>query len=186
MLNDVWNSLVNEVEATKRCYDELEAAMMALNNHLNDGILALLDQVDKLEDKFHTIHNCFEDVWVTMNNQQHKMYNMDQMISFYSGSVVQLEGKKAEEVKDRFDILEQHIAGQDDQIKILLRCLVAAEEGCCHCWESTLKVISCCCFDVIVTLTADVQETKDKMEAGGLEYEDEEVEAFSCSLIARN
>ena len=29
MLNDVWNGLVNKVEATKRQYDELEAGMMS-------------------------------------------------------------------------------------------------------------------------------------------------------------
>ena len=103
MLNDVWNSLVNEVEATKKCYNNLEASMVTMSNCLNDGILALPNRVDKLEDKFHTIHNCFEGVQVTLNNQQHKMYNMDQQISFYSSSIVQLEGKKAEEVKGRFD-----------------------------------------------------------------------------------
>ena len=91
-----------------------------------------------------------------------------------------------EEVKSQFEILEQHITGQDDQIKVLLHLLAAAEEGCCHCWESTPGVISCCCFDTITKLTEDVQETKDELETGGLEYEDEEVEAFHCSLIVRN
>ena len=74
---------------------------------------------------------------------------MDSRISFYSGSIVQLEGKKVEEVKARFDVLEQRIAGQDDQIKVLLHCLAAAEEGRCCCRESTPKVISCCCFNSI-------------------------------------
>ena len=83
-------------------------------------------------------------------------------------------------------MLEQHIAGQDDQIKVLLHHLATAEEGHCHCWESTPKVISCRCFDMITKLTEHVQETKVKLEAGGLEYEDEEVEAFCCSLIVRN
>ena len=32
MLNDVWNSLVYDVKATKKCYDELEAAMMMTND----------------------------------------------------------------------------------------------------------------------------------------------------------
>ena len=41
MLNDVWTSLVNKVDATKRRYKELEAAMMTMNDHLNDGISAL-------------------------------------------------------------------------------------------------------------------------------------------------
>ena len=50
MLNNVWNSLVNEVEATKRHYDKLEAAMTTMNNRLNDGITALDMRVDKLED----------------------------------------------------------------------------------------------------------------------------------------
>ena len=45
--------------------------------------------------------------------------------------------------------LGQRVAGQDDQIKVLLHRLAAAEEGCCRCWESTPKVISCCCFDLV-------------------------------------
>ena len=76
--------------------------------------------------------------------------------------------------------------GQDDQIKVLLHHLVAAEEGCCCCGQGSSKVISCCCFDVITKLTGDVQETKVELETGGLEYEDEEVEAFHHSLILRN
>ena len=99
--------------------------------------------------KFRTIHNCFEDIQVTLNNQQCKMYNMDQQISFDSSSVVQLDGKKAEEVKDRFDMLEQCIGSRDDQIKILLHHLAAVEEGCCCCCKSTPKVISCHCFDMM-------------------------------------
>ena len=47
-------------------------------------------------------------------------------------------------------------------------------------------MISGCCFDMIMKLTEDVQETKDEMETRGLEYEDEEVETFCCSLITRN
>ena len=148
MLNDVWTSLVNEVDATKRCYKESEAAMMTTNNCLNNGISTLDTRVDKWEDKFCTLHN-MEDVWATINKQQHLMYNMDKRISYYSSAVVQLEGKKVEEVKNRFNALEQHIAGQDNQIKILLHCLATAKEGCCRCQESTPKVISCCCFDLI-------------------------------------
>ena len=47
-------------------------------------------------------------------------------------------------------------------------------------------MISCCCFDLIMKLTEDVQETKVEPETGGLEYEDKEVEAFHRSLILRN
>ena len=166
MLNDIWNSLVTEVEAAKSCFSELEATTMVVNNCLNDSIAVLVGRVDKLEDKFCTIHNCFEDVWTTLNNQQHKMYNMDQRISFYSRSIVQLEGKKVEEIEDKFDVLEQCIAGQDNQIKILLHLLVAVEEGHCCCQESAPKVISCCCFGMITKLTENAQETKDKLEAG--------------------
>ena len=90
-----------------------------------------------------------------------------------------------EEVKDHIDMLEQRIAGQDDQIKVFLHHLVAAEEGRCHCWESTPKVISCHCFNLITKLTEDVQETKVEPETGGLEYEDKEVETFCRSLILR-
>ena len=184
MLNDVWTSLVNEVDATKRCYKESEAAMMTTNNCLNNGISTLDTRVDKWEDKFCTLHN-MEDVWATINKQQHLMYNMDKRISFYSTSIVQLEGK-VKEVEDCFDVLEQCIAGQDNQIKVLLHCLATAEEGHCHCCEGTPKVISCSCFNMITKLTEDIQETKDKPEAGGMEYEDKEVEALHHSLVIRN
>ena len=90
-----------------------------------------------------------DNVRTTVNKQQRQIFNMDSRISFYSGSIVQLEGKEAEEVKARFDALEQHVAGQDDQIKVLLHRLAVAEEGCCRCRESTPKVISCCCFDLV-------------------------------------
>ena len=156
MLNDVWTSLVNEVDATKRCYEELEAAMMMTNDHLNSGVSALDTRVDQWEDKFCVLCNLVEDVWTTVNKQQCKMYYMDQRISFYSGSIVQLEGRKVEEVKDHFDVLEQRITGQDDQIRVLLHHPVAAKEGCCHYWEGTPKVISCHCFNMTMKLIGDV------------------------------
>ena len=149
MLDDIWSNLVNEVEAAKKCYEELEAAMTITNDRLNDGISALDMRLDRLEDRFQTIRNVQDDVHTTINKQQRQIYDMDSRISFYSGSIVQLEGKKAEEVQARFDALEQRIAGQDDQIKVLLHCLAATEEGHCRCWESTPKVISCCCFNLI-------------------------------------
>ena len=62
MLNDIWNSLVNDVEATKKRYEELEAAMMTTNDHLNDGISALDIRVDKCEDQHCTLCNMMEDV----------------------------------------------------------------------------------------------------------------------------
>ena len=151
MLNDIWSNLVNEVEAAKKRYEELETTMTTTNNHLNDGISALNMRLDRLEDKFRTIRNVQEDICVTVNKQQRQIYDMDSRISFYSGSIVQLEGKKAEEVKACFNALEQHVNGQDDQIKVLLHCLAAAEEGRCRCRESTPKVISCCHFDLIRT-----------------------------------
>ena len=149
MLNDIWSSLLNEVKATKKCYEVLEAAMTTTNDRLNNGITALNTRFDRLEGSFQTICNVQEDVHVTINKQQHQIFDMDSQISFYSGSIVQLEGKKAEEVKAHFNALEQHVTGQDNQIKVLLHHLAAAEEGRCHCWESTPKVISCRCFDLI-------------------------------------
>ena len=62
MLNNVWTSLVNEVEAAKKCYKELEAAMMMTNDCLNDGISTLDARLDWLEDKFWTIRNMQEDI----------------------------------------------------------------------------------------------------------------------------
>ena len=149
MLNDIWSNVVNEVEASKKRYEELETAMMMTNDHLNNGISALDARLDHLEDRFRVIRNVQDDVRTTVNKQQRMIYDMDKRISFYSRSIVQLEGKKAEEVQARFDALEQRIAGQDDQIKILLHRLAAAEEGRCRCRESTPKVISCRCFDLI-------------------------------------
>ena len=78
-------------------HEELEAAMTMMNNCLNNGISALDARVDKCEDKHRTLCNVMEDVRATINKQQHLMYDMDQRISFYSGAIVQLEGKKAEE-----------------------------------------------------------------------------------------
>ena len=133
MLNDIWNGLVNNVEATKKRYEELEAAMMMMNDCLNDGISALDTRVDKCEDKHRTLHDVMGDVRATVDKQQRLMYDMDKRISYYSSAVMQLEGKKAEEVKNHFNALEQHLAGQDNQIKILLHCLAVAEEGRCCC-----------------------------------------------------
>ena len=149
MLNDIWSNLVNEVESAKKRHKELEGAMTITNDRLNNGILALDVRLDRLEDRLQTIRNVQDDVRTTVNKQQRQIFDMDSRISFHSGSIVQLEGKKAEEVQARFDALEQHITGQDDQIKVLLHRLVAAEEGRCHCRESTPKVISCRCFDSI-------------------------------------
>ena len=149
MLNDIWSNLVNEVESAKKCHKELEGAMMIMNDRLNDGISALDARLDQLEDRFQTICNVQDDVCATVNKQQRQIFDMDSQISFYGGSIVQLEGKKAEEVKAHFDALEQRIAGQDDQIKVLLHCLATAEGGRCRCRESTPKVISCRCFDLI-------------------------------------
>ena len=149
MLNNIWSNLVNEVEAAKKRYKELEGAMTITNDRLNDGISALDVRLDRLEDRFRVIRNVQDDIRTTVNKQQCQIFNMDSRISFYSGSIVQLEGKKTEEVQARFDSLEQHIAGQDDQIKVLLHRLATAEEGGCRCRESTPKVISCHCFDLI-------------------------------------
>ena len=149
MLNNIWSNLVNEVEAAKKCHEELEGAMMIMNDRLNDGISALDARLDRLEDRFRVIRNVQDDVHTTVDKQQRQIFDMDSRISFHSRSIVQLEGKKAEEVQARFDALEQCIAGQDDQIKVLLHRLAAAEEGRCRCQESTPKMISCRCFNLI-------------------------------------
>ena len=84
MLNDIWNGLVNDIEGTKKWCDDPKGGMVEANTCLNDRILALIDRVDKLEGKFHTIHNFYEDLCVKFNNQQHTIYDMDKRISFYS------------------------------------------------------------------------------------------------------
>ena len=93
MLNNVWTSLVNEVEATKKRYEELEAAMTTTNDCLNNEISTSDARVDKCKDKHHTLHNVMEDVWATINKQQCLMYDMDKRISFYSSAVVNLTWK---------------------------------------------------------------------------------------------
>ena len=186
MLNDIWNGLVNDVENTKRCFDELEAASMATNEHLNDGLSAVLKSVDKLEIKGRSLQAMYNDMQILVNAQEHRIWDLDNKVNFYSQSLVKLEGEKAEWVKDCINSLEQRITGQDDQIKVLLHCLVAAEEGCCRCGDGSSKMISCRCFNMIAKLTRGVQETEVKRETEGLEYEDKEVEAFRRSLILRN
>ena len=52
MLNNIWSNLVNEVEAAKKRYKELEATMTIMNDCLNDGISALDTRLDQLEDRF--------------------------------------------------------------------------------------------------------------------------------------
>ena len=164
MLNSVWNSLVNEVEATKK--------------HWWFG-----ERVHKFERKYCAIEDYYN-VLVDKPHAQVLMVNgMDKHISFCSQSIVKLENEKAQAVDRQFDNLEQHIAGQDNQIKVLQAHLTIAERGCCRCREDTPKVISCCCSLIPWKLTEDAQEPKVAMETGGLEYEDEEVEAFHCSLI---
>ena len=146
MLNDVWSDLVNEVEAIKKHCDDLEGSMVQANNCLNNGISSLIKRVDKLETKYHAIEDCYDALVIKSCEQASMIYNMDKHISFYSQSIVKLENEKVQTVDHRFDNLEQHITGQDDQIKILQVCLAIAKRGCCHCKEDTPKVISCCCF----------------------------------------
>ena len=186
MLNDIWNSLVNDIKNTKRCFNELEAASTVTNEHLNDGLLAVLKSVDKLETKGRSLQAMYDNMWILVNVQECRIWELDNKVNFYSQSLVKLEGEKAEWVRDCIGSLEQCIAGQDGQTKVLLHCLVAAEEGCCRCGQGSSKVISCRCFDVITKLTGGGQETKVELETRGLEYEDEEVEAFCRSLILRN
>ena len=148
-MNDIWNGLVNDIEGTKRCFDESEAASLPTNERLNDGLLAMLKSVDKLETKGHSLQAMYNNMRILVNTQERRIRDLDNKINFYSQSLVKLEGKKAEWVKDCTDSLEQCVRGQDDQIKVLLHCLVAAEEGCCRCGQGSSKVISCCCFDLI-------------------------------------
>ena len=186
MLNNIWNGLVNNIEGTKRHFDELETASMMTNEHLNNGLSAVTKSVDKLETKGHSLRAMYEDMQTLVNAQECKIRDLDNKVNFYSQLLVKLEGEKAEWVKAHINSLEQHITGQDDQIMILLHHLDAVEEGCCHYGQNTSKVISCHCFNSITKLTVDAQETKEEVETRGLEYEEEEVEAFHHSLISRN
>ena len=122
---------------------------MATNEHLNDGLSAVLKSVDKLEIKGRSLQAMYDDMRTLVNAQERRIWDLDNKVNFHSQSLVKLEGEKAKWVKDRINSLEQHIAGQDDQIKVLIHHLATAEEGCCHCQENTPKVISCRCFDLI-------------------------------------
>ena len=168
----------------------MEAASMATNERLNDGLLAMLKSMDKLEVKGHSLQAMYDDMWILMNVlvnvQEHRIQDLDNKVNFYSQSLVKLEGEKAEQVKDHINSLEQHMAGQDNQIKISLHHLVATKEGRCRCGQGFSNVISCHCFDMIAKLTEDVQETRVELETGDLEYDDEEVEALRHSLFDRD
>ena len=150
-MNDIWNGLVNDIKNTKRRFDELEAASTATNERLNDRLSAVLKSVNKLEVKGRSLQAMYDNMRTLVNAQERRIRDLDNKVNFYSQSLVKLEGEKAEQVRDRIDSLEQRLAGQDDQIKVLLHHLAAAEEGRCRCRESTPKVISCRCFDVIQT-----------------------------------
>ena len=114
MLNNIWSGLVNEVETSKRRYDELEAATVTTNDCLNDALNALDTRINKWETKYHSLSNLYDNIYTITNAQQRKIHDMDQRISYYSCKVVALEGQKAEAVQSRFDSLEQRLAGQDD------------------------------------------------------------------------
>ena len=121
---------------------------MATNERLNDGLSAVLKSVDKLEIKGRSLQAMYDDMQTLVNAQECRIWDLDNKVNFYSQSLVKLEGKKAEWVKDHIDSLQQRIAGQDNQIKVLLHRLATAKEGRCRCWEDTPKVISCRCFDL--------------------------------------
>ena len=73
MLNDIWNGLVNDIENTKRRFDELEAASMTTNEHLNDGLSAVLKSVDKLEIKGHSLQAMYDDMQTLVNTQERRI-----------------------------------------------------------------------------------------------------------------
>ena len=107
MLNDIWNGLVNDVENTKKCFDELEAASMATNKHLNDGLSAVLKSVDKQEIKGCSLQAMYNNIWILVNTQECRIRDLDNKVNFYSQLLVKLEGEKAKRVKDCIDSLEQ-------------------------------------------------------------------------------
>ena len=96
MLNDIWNGLLNDIENTKRCFDELEAASMATNERLNNGLSAVLKSVDKLEIKGHSLQAMYDDMRILVNAQECRIRDLDNKVNFYSQSLVKLEGEKAD------------------------------------------------------------------------------------------
>ena len=146
MLNNVWSSLVSKFGATKKCYNDLEGNMIQANNHLNDGIDALTRGAKDLEKKFWAINYCYDNLHNKFTKQQQTIHTMDRRIAFYSCWVKKLKNKMKEATNCWIDGLEQHISGQDNQVKILQAHPTTAERGRCCCGEDTPKVISCCCF----------------------------------------
>ena len=96
MLNDIWNGLVNNIENTKRRFDELEAASTATSERLNDGLLAVLKSVDRLEIKGHSLQAMYDDMWILVNAQERRIRDLDNKVNFYSQLLVKLEGEKAD------------------------------------------------------------------------------------------
>ena len=113
MLNEVWNGLVDEIKVVKGRYVELETAVTTTNDHLNDGLSAVLDQVDKLEAKYRSLRNLYDNVRTIINAQERKISDLDNKVNFYSQDLVKLKGKKYKKIEDCFEVLEQCILGQD-------------------------------------------------------------------------
>ena len=70
MLNDVWSGLVNEVEATKKHYEDLEGNAIQANGHLIDGIDALIKRVEELGKKSQAIDHFYNNLHNTFTKQQ--------------------------------------------------------------------------------------------------------------------
>ena len=65
--------MVNDVENTKRRFDELEAASLATNDRLNDGLSAVLKSVDKLEVKGRSLQAMYDDMRTLVNAQERRI-----------------------------------------------------------------------------------------------------------------
>ena len=83
LLNNIWNGLVNDVESTKRRFDELEAASLATNDRLNDGLSAVLKSVDKLEIKGRSLQAMYDDMRTLVNAQERRIRDLDNKVNFY-------------------------------------------------------------------------------------------------------
>ena len=97
MLNNIWNGLVNDVENTKRRFDELEAASTVTNEHLNDGLLAVIESVYKLETKGCSLCALYDGMQTLVNAQECKIWDLDNKVNFYSQLLVSWRARRPNE-----------------------------------------------------------------------------------------
>ena len=120
-LSNIWSSVVDNLKATK---DELGA----LKEEIKEICKNLTTNQGQLACKYDHLLNLLKGVKSTLHKH-------NQEISYYSCKVVSLENKKAEAIKVKFDVLEEHLGHQDDLISNLKDEVAFLHSIHCHCGE---------------------------------------------------